>query len=282
LKPVSKGLARLKWELAMSLRAAKVDFIPSEKNVLLSFWYHFDYFKVRRSRCTVDTFLDDQVVYIKEILEDPKSSRRRRQLYLDLFNALHHPRLLKIIITFLESSPPEEHYLPVVEAMKRAWRDNGEEVTVPGETQKVKEPEQPDVPSAGLETGQPTGDGKDAAPPGAAPAAPSGDTPALHAKTYYIAAELHFELAGQQAEYQVLCRQLPELAAFVQEKFGVTRLPGRFKEFKGYSYKAALKDHNTQKKGQLKPLFRQIAGNPRVFGEAIAGQAREILAEHFN
>jgi hypothetical protein len=49
LKPVGKGLARLKWELAMSLRAAKVDFIPSEKNVLLSFWYDFDYFKVRKA-----------------------------------------------------------------------------------------------------------------------------------------------------------------------------------------------------------------------------------------
>jgi hypothetical protein len=199
----------------------------------------------------VYAFLDNQVVYIKEKLEDPKNSRRRRQLWCDLLNALHQPRLREIIINFLESSPPEEHYLPVLEAMKRAWRDNGEEMTAPGETPEAKESEQPDAPG-------------------------------LHAKTYFIAAELHFELAGQQAEYQVLCRQLPELAAFVREKFGVARLPGTFKKFKGYSYKAALKDRNSPKKGQLKPRFQQIIDNPQVFGEAIVGRAREILAEHFN
>jgi hypothetical protein len=165
--------------------------------------------------------------------------------------------------------------------MKRAWRDDGQQIPEPGETQEAKAseqrhepPEQPGVPLADLEAGQPTEESKNGDLP--------GDAPELPAKAYFIAAELYYELRGQQAEYQVLCRQLPGLTAFVQEKFGVARLPGRFKEFKGYSYKTALTGHNAPKKGQLKPCFRQIANNPQVFGEAIAGRAREILAEHFN
>jgi hypothetical protein len=43
-----------------------------------------------------------------------------------------------------------------------------------------------------------------------------------------------------------------------------------------------LKDHNESVKGQLKPRFQQIIDNPQVFGEAIVGRAREIVAEHFN
>jgi hypothetical protein len=273
IKPVRKRLAWIRQGLVMFWRVYKVDLSPTEKNLLLSFWYDYVHFKARKADATVYSFLDDRVVSIKRILEDPDTSRKTRQLYRDLLDALHQPRLLEIFIKFLESSPPEEHYSLVMKVMKRAWREDGQQVKAPGETQEVKKSEQPDVPSTDPEDGQPTGDGKDADPP--------RDTPGLHAKTYFIAAELHFELAGQQAEYQVLCRQLPELAAFVQEKFRVTRLPGRFKEFKGYSYKAVLKDHNAQKKGQLKPLFRQIADNPQVFGEAIAGRAREILTEHF-
>jgi hypothetical protein len=278
LKPVRKGLDWIRQGLVMFWRVYKVDLFPTEKSVLLSFWYSYVHFKARRAGATVYAFLDDHVVYSKQVLENPDNSSKKRQLYRDLLDALHHPRLREIFIDFLESSPPEDHYPPVLEAMKRAWRDDGQQIPSPGETQEMKEPEQPDVPLAGLEAGQASEESKEDDPPGD----PPDDAPGLHAKAYYIAAELHFELAGQQAEYQVLCRQLPELAAFVQEKFAVARLPGRFKKFKGYSYKAALKDRNAAKKGQLKPLFRQIAGNPRVFGEAIAARAREILAEHFN
>lgn len=246
----------------MSWRAAKVDFIPSQKNVLLSFWYDFDSFKVRRPGATIYTFLDTRVVYIKEKLEDPKNSHRRRQLWGDLLDALHQPRLRKIIIVFLESSPPEDHYLPVVEAMKRAWRDDGEL------------PEQPGVPSAGVETEQPPGESKEGGPP--------GNPPELMAKTYYIAAELYYELSGRQDEFQVLCRQMDELTAFVKRQFKVARLAGTFDKLKGYTYKAVLTGRDAAKKGQLRPHFRQIADNPQVFGEAITGRAREILAEHFN
>jgi hypothetical protein len=274
IKPVRKGLAWIRQGLVMFWRVYKVDLSPTEKNLLLSFWYDYVHFKARKADATVYSFLDDRVVSIKRILEDPDNSRKTRQLYRDLLNALLRPQLRKIIIVFLESSPPEDHYLPVLEAMKRAWRDDEEPLTAPAETQEPKESNLPDAPLAGLETGQPSEESKDDDPP--------GDEPGLVARTYVIAAELYYELAGQQAEYQVLCRQLPELAAFVREKFGVARLPGTFKKFKGYSYKAALKDRNSPKKGQLKPRFQQIIDNPQVFGEAIVGRAREILAEHFN
>ena len=261
LKPVSNGLDWVRQGLVMFWRVTRVGFFPSEKNLLLSFWYDFVHFKARSADPTVYAFLDNRVVYIKRVLEDPDNSSKKKQLYRDLLDALHQPRLLEIFIDFLESSPPEDHYLPVVEAMRRAWRDEGAPV------------EQPDVPSAGPEVERSPEESKEGAPP--------GDTPRINAKTYFIATELYYDLAARQDEFQVLCRQLPELAAFVQEKFGVTRLPGRFKEFKGYSYKTALKDHDTSIKGQLKPHFRQIVNNQKVFGEAIVSRAREILAEHF-
>lgn len=254
IKPVKKGLDWIRQGLVMFWRVYKVDLSPTEKNLLLSFWYDYVHFKVRKADATIDSFLDDRVVSIKRILEDPDNSRKTRQLFRDLLNALYNPRLRKIIIHFLESSPPEDHYLPVVEAMKRAWRDDGEQVTVPAETQEAKEPKEDD---------------------------PPGDTPGLHAKTYYIAAELYYDLAGRQDEFQALCRQMVELKAFVQRQFKVARLRGTFDKLKGYTYKTVLTGRNVAKKGQLKPLFRQIADNPEVFGEAIARRAREILAEHF-
>jgi hypothetical protein len=265
LKPVSNGLNWIRQGLVMFWRLYKVDLFPTEKDLLLSFWYSYVHFKARRADATVYVFLDDHVVYLKRVLEDPDNSSKKKQLYRDQLDALHHPRLRKIFIDFLELSPPEDHYLPVLEAMKRAWRDNGEPS------------EQPDAPLADLETAQPSEpseESKDGDPP--------GEAPRFNAKTYFIAAELHYELAGRQDEFQVLCRQLPELAAFVQREFGAVRLPGRFKEFKGYTYKKALKDHNASIKGQLKTPFQQIIDNPQVFGEAIAGRAREILTEHFN
>jgi hypothetical protein len=264
LKPISKGLDWVRQGLVMFWRVTKFGFIPTEKNLLPSLWYDYAHFKARRAGADVYSFLDERIVFFKQELEDAENSNKKKQLYRDLLNALHDSRLRKIIINFLESSPPEEHYLPVLEAMKRAWRDGGEPLN------------QPVVPSAGPEAGQPSEpseESKDGDPP--------GDAPEFNAKTYCIAAELYFELAGRQDEFQVLCRQLPDLVAFVKEKFKVARLPGRFKEFKGYSYKTVLTGHNTPKKGQLKPPFQQIADNPQVFGEDITGRAREILAEHF-
>lgn len=259
LKPVSKGLDWVRQGFVMFWRVYKVELSPTEKNLLLSFWYDYVHFKARKADATIESFLDDRVVSIKRILEDLDNSSKTRQLYRDLLNALHHPRLLNIIIHFLESSPPEDHYLPVVEAMKRAWRDDGQQISL-----------------AGVEAGYSSGESKEGDPP-------PGKPPELMAKTYFIAAELYYELAGQQDEFQALCRQMDELTAFVQKQFRVVRLPGTFNKLKGYSYKKVLTGRNTaQKKGQLKPHFRQIADNPPIFGEALVGRAREILAEHFH
>jgi hypothetical protein len=254
LRSVSDGLDWVRQGLVSFWRINKFYFFPTERNLLLSFWYDYVHFKARRAKATVEDFWDNRVVFLKQEVEDLDNSRKRRQLYRDLLNALHHRRLSKIIIDFLKSSPPEEHYLPVVEAMKRAWRDDGG--------------------AAGLEVAPLSEESEDDDP--------AGDESGLHAKTYFIAAQLHYELSGRQDEFQVISRGMAELTAFVQKQFGVKQLPGTFRKLKGYSYKKALTGRNVAKKGQLRPFFRQIAGHSEVFGEVIAGRAREILAEHFN
>jgi hypothetical protein len=255
LKPVSKGLDWVRQGLVMFWRVTKFGFIPTEKNLLPSLWYDFAHFKARRTGADVYSFLDERVAFFKQELEDAENSNKKKQLYRDLLNALHDSRLRKIIIDFLESSPPEDHYLPVLEAMKRAWRDDGMQMIASKETENAKKPEKGDLP---------------------------GDVPELNAKAYYIAAELYYDLEGQQDEFSVICRQMAELKAFVQKQFKVGQLPGTFDKLKGYTYKGILTGRHTAKKGQLKPHFRQIADNPQVFGEAISGRAREILATHFN
>jgi hypothetical protein len=257
LKSIGKGLDWIRQGLVMFWKVHRMDFFPSEKNLLLSFWYSYVHFKARKDKGTVYLFLDQEVVYIKRTLEDLENSSRKRQLYRDLLNALLQPHFREISITFLKSSPPEDHYLPVLEAMNRVWRDNGEQMNASGETDNTKLPEEGDA---------------------------TGDVPEFNAKAYYIAAELYYEQAGRSGDFQAVCRQMSELKAFVQEQFKVAQLPGTFKKLKGYSYKTNLTDDekNKGKKGQLRPHFRQIADHPEVFGEAIAGRARDILAEHFD
>jgi hypothetical protein len=257
LKPVGKGLDWMRQGLVMFWRVSKVEFFPTEKNLLLCFWYSYVHFKARNAIGTISLFLDNEVVYIKMKLEDLDSSSKKRQLYRDLLDALRHRRLSEILINFLESSPPEDHYLPVVEAMKRAWRDNGEQITAPEKTESAKLPEEGDA---------------------------TGDVPEFNAKAYYIAAELYYEQAGRSGDFEAVCQQMSELKAFVQKQFKVAQLPGTFDKLKGYTYKNILTwdNKNKGKKGQLRPHFRQIADHPEVFSEAIAGRARDILAEHFN
>jgi hypothetical protein len=255
LKPVGKGLDWVRQGFVVFWRISKFSYFPTEKNLLLSFWYDFVHFKARGGGDDVYSFWDDRVVFLKQELENPDYSGKKKQLYRDLYNALHNPRLLKIIIQFLESSPPEDHYLPVVEALKRAWRDDGQLMTAPEETENAKAPGK-----GGL----------------------SSNVPELNAKAYYIAAELYYELAGRSGDFQVFYTNMAELKAFVQKQFSVAQLPGTFDKLKAYTYKKILTSGKKGPIGQLKPHFRQIADNPQVFGEAIAGRAREILAEHFN
>ena len=103
----------------------------------------------------------------------------------------------------------------------------------------------------------------------------------MDARTYVIAAEIHFDLANKQSDYRRLSDYWPDLAKFIQEQFGVSRLPGNFRKLKGYSYKEVLEERNDAKLGQLKPHFRQIIGHPEIFGPAIVKRAQRILDDHF-
>ena len=103
----------------------------------------------------------------------------------------------------------------------------------------------------------------------------------FYAKTFFIAAHLHFDLTGQESEYGRLSVQIKELEGFVKEQFGAGELPGTFYDLKGYSYKPILAGKNSSQKGQLKPCFGQIAKHPDVFGKEVAEMAQSILLQHF-
>ncbi len=104
----------------------------------------------------------------------------------------------------------------------------------------------------------------------------------LSARAYIVAVQLLFEVENNELEFGSLSRRLPELKCFIQEKFGVQKLPGRLEEFKGFSYKSVLNERSTAKKGQLRTTFKQIKEHSEIFGEAVAARAGEILEEDFD
>jgi hypothetical protein len=248
MKRLYKGLNWVGQGFLGLWRVSRFYFFPSERNLFFSTWYDFVHFKRLRPDGSVLDFLDDRVRFMKREVANPDSSPLMKQLYGDLVKALHHPGFRVLFIAFLESSSLEEQYERVRDALRSAWRMEVVDEAVPPEALVVEGSEQRGV-------------------------------RLLKAKTYFIAAELHFELAGREEEFQVKSRQMSELMAFVKEQFCVERLPGTFDKLKGYTYKSVLTGRNDAKKGQLKPHFRQIIENPQVFGEAIAARARLILTK---
>jgi hypothetical protein len=238
-------------------RVSQFDLRPTEKSLLFSYWYDFVHFKRLKPGGTALDFLDDRVIFMKRHLAEADSSAKKKQFYGDLLKALSYPHFRNLFIAFLESSSPGELYEPLREALRRSWRMDVVGVDPPGK--RVKE--------LGA-SGELVGELREARP--------------LHAKTYFIAAELYYELAGRGEEFPALSRRMAELMTFVKEQFGVEKLPGTFDKLKGYTYKSILTGRNDAKKGQLKPHFRQIVKNPEVFGEGIAAQAGKILAKHFD
>ena len=284
LKPVYDGLIWAGQGFLAFWRIGRFDYFPTEKNLLLSFWYDFRHFKRVAADRTMYDFLDNRIVYIKRELENMELKPKKRQMYRDLLSALHNPRLRSVIIEFLESPNAEVQYQSVVNAIKSAWR-MGEEARVSSASGIL----------GGIELSAPEEDvaGEDVAGPnggaltdgailskGTDTSRPEGG-PLLNAKTYVIAAEIHFELANKQTEYRRLSGHWPDLAGFVQQQFGVSRLPGTFRKLKGYSYKKVLEEQKDSKLGQLKPHFRQIIGHPEIFGPAIVKRAQRILDDYF-
>ena len=284
LKPVYDGLNWAAQGVLGLWRIGRFTYFPTEKNLLLSFWYDFLHYKRVVAGCTVYDFLDSRVVFIKRELEKTELSPKKRQMYRDLLGALLNPRLRERIIEFFESPNPEEHCEPLIDSIYSAWR-MGEDVKVLStagmlETGELSAPEE-DI--AGEDVAEPNGgalaDGAILSK-GTDTSRPAG-RPLLNAKAYVIAAEIHFELANKQTEYRRLSGHWPDLAGFVQQQFGVSRLPGTFRKLKGYSYKKVLEEQKDSKLGQLKPHFRQIIGHPEIFGPAIVERAQKILDDYF-
>jgi hypothetical protein len=233
----------------------KFDFIPTEKNLLTSLWYDRDFHRRSSPKETAYDFLDYHIRYIKKHIVDPRRQEMAKELNGYFLQALEHKQIRELVIEFLELPLSEENYPTVMKAIRSAWRV--EEVKIEdkeedGGDEKVEEEKSENV-----------------------------EERLLHTKAYIIAVQLYFETEGEEEEFESLCRRLPDLKRFIREKFGVERMPGRLEDFKGYSYKPILKGKNSAKKGQLRMPFRQIAEHPEIFGEVVAGRAREIIEEHF-
>jgi hypothetical protein len=226
-------------------RANRFDRFPTVENLLISLWYDHAFYRLVLPEKTVYQFLDSRVLLLEENVARSRRKERKRRLESYLLDGLRSERIRLVVVDFLESPSPE-NYPPVLEVIWGAWRMSGTDKNVIG----------------------------------------AGGSPLkenlLNAKTYIIAVHLCLELDGQEEEFESLSRRLPDLRSFIREKFGVEKLPGRFGEFTGYSYKRIFKDKHSARKGQLRMPFRQIVAHPEVFGEAISGRAQEILEEHFS
>jgi hypothetical protein len=267
LKPLSKGARWVGRGFLLFWRAGKFSFFPSEKNLLVSFWYDFIQYKKLIPGATVLTFLDQRVVEYKSDLKEGRLSRYRRRLTGELLDALYNPRLRTDIVAFLESPNPEENYLPLWDDIKSAWRLEEEKQT------KLLSMDGPQ------EHNLADGSSKTLADQETVKEEENNHSPRLDARTYVIAADIYFELAGKQAEFKKL--QTEDLKKFVQEKFGLTHVPGTFRNLRKYSYMKVLNNGNDAERGQLKPQFRQIIDNPDIFGEALVKKARKLLDDYF-
>lgn len=217
---------------------------------------------------SIDDYLDWRVRDIKRIMLDLRRSVKTRQLHGDLLQALGDKNIRSMFVNYLRAASPAENYPEVVAAIRAAWRPEGVK-QVPAGNEPVLESNET-VADAAVEE---RGNGIDEAV--------EREVPALHAKAYVIAAHLDAELTDKESDFVVLSLDLAGLMKYVEERFGVKKLPGTFEKFKGYSYKLILDDRSGPKKGQLQKPLRQIRDHPEIFGEAVAARAAEILRLHF-
>jgi hypothetical protein len=309
-KPVYRDL---RWVVnglkAFWMVSVKLYFSPTERNLLVSFWYDYQHFRTVQPDKSMDEYLDSRVQGIKWHMADMTRSLKSRQLYGNLMQALQNKGIRSMFVAYLDSASPKEDYPRMTAAIRGAWRmEDAREVTEGNEPviDVGNEPVIDEGNEPGIDVGnEPVIDvgnepGIEASNDGRADEANDAEEdaanevvvnveiepfeskePSLHAKAYVIAAQLDHELTDKATDFEVLSRDLPELMKFVQERFGVKKLPGTFEKFKGYSYRLILNDRNGAKKGQLQKPFRQIRDHPEIFGEAVAEGAGKILHQYF-
>lgn len=256
----------------------KFYFSPTERNLLVSFWYDYHHFRRVQPEMSIDDYLDWRVRDIKRIVVDLRRSVKTRQLNGDLLQALGDEQIRSMFVGYLRADSPSDHR-PMVAAIRGAWREKGGQDANKGRVTVVSEGQAGEVDERGageVDEGQA---GEENEPVVDEPVGSEG--PALQAKAYVIATQLDHELREKESDFEILSRDLPGFVKFVKQHFGVRKLPGTFEKFKGYSYKLILNDRSAPKKGQLRKPFRQIRDHPEIFGEAVAARAAEILRRHF-
>jgi hypothetical protein len=271
----------------------KFDLFPTEKTLLQYAWYHHRHLLAVKAGSTTGSYLDDKLTWHEHQLANPDLSWEKRRIFQKFNHSVYDPTLYEEIISFL-NTPSFSKFICVglAEKLRSAVRPGLRVAQTPKDKITTDFKNSPEAVDAGLNA-QPVDQSPGAQPvdqsPGAEPADESliaepveqTQFPTLRARTYAIATQLWFECQGKESEYETLSRHLLNFEAFVKEKFGPPQLPGTFAEQKGYSYKTTLKDKNASKKGQLKPCFREIIGNPHIFGEEISARAQIIMDENF-
>ena len=108
------------------------------------------------------------------------------------------------------------------------------------------------------------------------------DEAVIPVRTYIIATHIYLELNHNETHYQTLIRNTASLKEFIESKFKAKKLSDRISGMKNFSYKKILTEkHNDGPKGQLKPQLKQIASNPKIFGDDVSEFAENILVTHF-
>jgi hypothetical protein len=245
--------------VVMFWRVSKFELKPTEKNLLVSFWYDFAHYTNVKPVATLTDFLDSRIVNFKRVIEDPDAGPKKKQMYRDLLNALYNRSIRVDIISFLQAPAPAEGCQALIDKIYGAWRAEEGKEEVVEERPLIKQ-----MPAKRTES-----DKRDKAA-------------AFSARTYVIAAAIHHELDGRETEFRRLCREKDGLENFVKERFSVGQLPGTFEKFKRFDYRDVLKGANESKKGQLRPCFQQIMEHPEVFGRAISTRAGQIFEKYFD
>lgn len=229
---------------------------PTTEKFLQSRWHHYHFCKRRDINISAALYLDTLADEIRDDLLKDKATYLKTLTYHSFLNALTHPETRKEIDAFFEQ---EEISVEDI----RGLQERVNEIRNPAANATDPSPTEAGIPSL-----------TEAAHPSA--------TADLYAKTYVVATHLHFELAGKEAEYDVLSRQMPKLEEFIRETFKPRRLPGTLAKLRGYSYKKIIQGKNTGEKGQLKPVFRQIIDNPQIFREPVSQYADNLLKKYFD
>lgn len=109
-------------ELRSYWRISKFQLFPTERNLLISYWYEYEYFKRLRPNETVYRFLDDLVRAIEEQYDVRVKHTTALRLSGYFLRSLQYGRIRRLFIAFLESNSPGDSYQPMLEAIRSVRR----------------------------------------------------------------------------------------------------------------------------------------------------------------